>query len=44
MWEVEGDAVEFGPVGTDPATLRAVSKLAAPFFANPDFWPAALGE
>ena len=30
MWKVEGDAVEFGSVGTDTATLRALAKLAAP--------------
>jgi hypothetical protein len=40
----EADAAEFGLVGTDPATLRKLAKLAEPFFVNPEFWPAALGE
>jgi hypothetical protein len=40
----EGDAVEFGSVGTDPATLRKLADLAEPFFVNPEFWPAALGK
>jgi hypothetical protein len=40
----EGDAVEFGSVGTDAATLRTLLKLAPPFFRNPALWPASLGE